>query len=187
MMAANSNENSLADRDPEELFCLKWNDFTVKCFFNFFLIDFWPRDSIVLIKVIAVQSALFLKFQDNVMATMSDIRQDEDFFDVTLAIDGRQLRAHKLILSACSFFFRKLLRNNPAPNPVIVLWDVSFDDMLNILDFMYNGEVRVKQANIQNFLAVAEKFRVRGLCQNESSGQPSRSNTPQPKSPTSTG
>ena len=131
-------------------------------------------------------NSILNSFQDNVMATMSDIRQDEDFFDVTLAIDGKQLRAHKLILSACSFFFRKLLRNNPAPNPVIVLWDVTFDDMLNLLDFMYNGEVRVKQANIQNFLAIAEKFRVRGLCQSESSGQPSRSNTPQPqKSPMS--
>ena len=118
------------------------------------------------------------------MATLADLRQEEDFFDVTLAIDGRQLRAHKLILSACSFFFRKLLRINPAPNPVIVLWDVSYEDMLNILDFMYNGEVRVKQANIQQFLAVAEKLRVRGLCQGDSSGQPSRTNTPQPpKSP----
>ena len=130
---------------------------------------------------------LLLPLQDNVMATMSDMRQHEDFFDVTLAIDGRQLKAHKLILSACSAFFRKLLRTNPAPNPVLVLWDVSFEDMLNLLDFMYNGEVHVKQANIQNFLAVAEKFRIRGLCQSESSGQPSRSNTPQPKSPTSTG
>ena len=102
------------------------------------------------------------------MATLADLRQEEDFFDVTLAIDGRQLRAHKLILSACSFFFRKLLRINAAPNPVIVLWDVSYEDMLNILDFMYNGEVRVKQANIQNFLAVAEKLKVRGLCQGDS-------------------
>ena len=32
---------------------------------------------------------------------------------------------------------------------------------------MYNGEVKVRQANIQAFLAVAEKFRVRGLCNNE--------------------
>jgi len=151
-MATSNDNNTLNERDPEELFRLKWNDFT-----------------------------------DNVMSTMSDIRHEEDFFDVTLAIDGRQLRAHKLILSACSAFFRKILRTNPAPNPVLVLWDVSFHDMLNILDFMYNGEVHVKQANIQNFLAVAEKFRVRGLCQNESSGQPSRANSPQPRSPTSTG
>ena len=80
-----------------------------------------------------------------------------------------QVRAHKLVLSACSAFFRRLLRRNPGPNPVIVLWDVAFSDLINIVDFMYNGEVKVRQANIQSFLAVAEKFRVRGLCQNESS------------------
>jgi len=73
-MANGNDTNALAERDPEELFRLKWNDFT-----------------------------------DNVMSTMSDIRHDEDFFDVTIAIDGRQLRAHKLILSACSAFFRKIL------------------------------------------------------------------------------
>ena len=56
---------------------------------------------------------------------------------------------------------------NPAPNPVIVLWDVAYSDLINIVDFMYNGEVKVRQANIQAFLAVAEKFRVRGLCNNE--------------------
>ena len=56
---------------------------------------------------------------------------------------------------------------NPAPNPVIVLWDVAYSDLVNIVDFMYNGEVKVRQANIQAFLAVAEKFRVRGLCNNE--------------------
>ena len=64
----------------------------------------------------------------------------------------------------------RLLRMNPAPNPVIVLWDVAYSDLVNIVDFMYNGEVKVRQANIQAFLAVAEKFRVRGLCNNENSG-----------------
>ena len=44
---------------------------------------------------------------------------------------------------------------NPAPNPVIVLWDVAYSDLVNIVDFMYNGEVKVRQANIQAFLAVA--------------------------------
>ena len=43
---------------------------------------------------------------------------------------------------------------NPAPNPVIVLWDVAYSDLVNIVDFMYNGEVKVRQANIQDFLAI---------------------------------
>merc|ERR1719493_540803 len=32
---------------------------------------------------------------------------------------------------------------------------------------MYHGEVNVKQDNLNSFLAVAERLRVRGLCQNE--------------------
>jgi hypothetical protein len=42
--------------------------------------------------------------------------------DVTLCCEGEQVRAHKVILSACSVTFRHLLKVNPAPNPVILLW-----------------------------------------------------------------
>jgi hypothetical protein len=35
------------------------------------------------------------------------------------------------------------------------LWDVAFDDVVNLLDFMYNGEVKVRHSNIQTFLALA--------------------------------
>lgn len=88
---------------------------------------------------------------------------------------GEQLRAHKLILSACSEFFRQLLRRNPAPNPVIVLWDMGINDLRNILRFMYNGEVEVKQAHLNRFLSVAEKLRVRGLCQSDGKPTPEQS------------
>ena len=47
------------------------------------------------------------------------------------------------------------------------MWDVSYDDVVNLLDFMYNGEVKVRHSNIQTFLALAERFRIRGLCQND--------------------
>ena len=42
--------------------------------------------------------------------------------DVTLCCEGEQLRAHKVILSACSLTFRNLLKKNPSQNPVILLW-----------------------------------------------------------------
>jgi hypothetical protein len=40
-------------------------------------------------------------------------------------------------------------------------------DLAAILDFMYHGEVNVKQDHLNSFLAVAERLRVRGLCQND--------------------
>jgi broad-complex core protein len=61
-------------------------------------------------------------FQQCIKSTFQELRDQPDFMDVTLSCDGEQVRAHKVILSACSQTFRQLLRANPAPNPVILLW-----------------------------------------------------------------
>ena len=37
-------------------------------------------------------------------------RDEKEFFDVTIACEDEQLQAHKVILSACSPFFRSVLR-----------------------------------------------------------------------------
>jgi len=106
--------------------------------------------------------------------------------DVTVSCDGEQVKAHKVILSACSDTFRNLLKKNPAQHPVIVLWDVLPRDLASILDFMYNGEVNVKQDHLNSFLAVAERLRVRGLCQNEGSSDTSKSRISNAEKPKTT-
>jgi len=79
-----------------------------------------------------------------------------------------------VILSACSVTFRSLLKKNPAPHPVIVLWDVKPHDLAAIMDFMYHGEVNVKQDSLNAFLSVAERLQVRGLCEKDNSSMNSR-------------
>lgn len=111
-------------------------------------------------------------FQQCIKSTFQDLRDDKDFLDVTVSCDGEQVKAHKVILSACSVTFRNLLKKNPAQHPVIVLWDVNPNDLAAIMDFMYHGEVNVKQENLNSFLAVAERLRVRGLCQGDTGSAP---------------
>jgi hypothetical protein len=45
---------------------------------------------------------------------------------------------------------------------------------------MYNGEVEVKQAHLNTFLAVAERLRVRGLCQSGGKSPATRASPPPP-------
>jgi len=98
---------------------------------------------------------------------LKSIWKNEEFFDVTLVCENQQLSAHKVVLSACSSFFRSVLTNNPHPNPLIYLKDVSYQDLSSILSFIYTGEAEVQQDRLQDFLGVAEDLRIKGLLKSD--------------------
>jgi hypothetical protein len=102
-------------------------------------------------------------FQQNIFSTIRNLRLDLDFLDVTIFCSGTQVKAHKVILSACSTTFKAILKEAPSPHPIIVLWDVEAKDLSAILDFMYNGQVDIRQEDLESFLAAAGKLQVQGL------------------------
>jgi len=104
-------------------------------------------------------------FESNISSAFRDIRQEEEFFDVTVACNEEQLQAHKVILSACSPFFKEVLRRNQHQYPVLYLRGVSFKDLEAVIDFMYHGEANVAQDDLDSFLQVAKDLKVKGLTQ----------------------
>jgi len=121
-------------------------------------------------------------FEANISSAFRELREDKDFFDVTLACDDDQIQAHKVILSACSPFFRTVLRRNKHEHPLLYLKGVKYIDLVAVLNFMYHGEVNVAQEELNSFLAVAEDLKVKGLTQNGSDKPSARSDPiPTPK------
>jgi len=106
-------------------------------------------------------------FETNISRAFRELREDKDFFDVTIACDDDQIEAHKVILSACSPFFRTVLKRNKHQHPLVYLKGVRYTDMLSVLNFMYHGEVNVAQEELNSFLSVAEDLKVKGLTQND--------------------
>ncbi|XP_036142353.1 broad-complex core protein isoforms 1/2/3/4/5 isoform X4 [Monomorium pharaonis] len=104
-------------------------------------------------------------YQSSITSAFENLRDDEDFVDVTLACDGKSLKAHRVVLSACSPYFRELLKSTPCKHPVIVLQDVAFSDLHALVEFIYHGEVNVHQRSLSSFLKTAEVLRVSGLTQ----------------------
>lgn len=101
--------------------------------------------------------------QSNLLSVFDQLLHDESFVDVTLAVEGQLLRAHKMVLSACSPYFQALFVNHPDKHPIVILKDVPYSDMRSLLDFMYRGEVSVDQERLTAFLRVAESLRIKGL------------------------
>ena len=80
-------------------------------------------------------------FQTNVSKSFSELKREEDFFDVTLIGDDEsKLSAHKVVLASCSSFFKSVLRTTNTSNPIIYLSGVTTQNLGFMLDFMYQGK-----------------------------------------------
>ena len=105
-------------------------------------------------------------FQDVLKDSVRDLRGDTDFTDVTLACEDQSFKAHKVILSACSPFFKRLLTGHPHPQPLLYMRGVKATDMVAIVDFIYHGEANIFREQLENFLVLAEELELKGLSGN---------------------
>ncbi|XP_072393851.1 uncharacterized protein [Diabrotica undecimpunctata] len=102
-------------------------------------------------------------FHKNMSSGMNSLLENEDLVDVTLAVQGKCLKAHKMVLSVCSPYFKELFKSNPCQHPIVFMKDVSYEALSDLLQFMYQGEVQVSQENLTTFIKTAEALQIKGL------------------------
>ena len=49
-------------------------------------------------------------YQTNIVNSVGKLRKEDDFVDVTLVCDDTKISAHKVILSACSDYFKHVFK-----------------------------------------------------------------------------
>ncbi|XP_037094885.1 longitudinals lacking protein-like [Pollicipes pollicipes] len=111
-------------------------------------------------------------FRTSVTSVFDHLRQDEELVDITLCCDGHKVKAHRMMLSACSPYFRELLKENPCQHPVFFLKDTSIEDLRAVIEFVYKGEVNVSQGQLASFIKTAEMLQVSLRRANHDAGEP---------------
>ena len=103
-------------------------------------------------------------FQKTISQYFKHLRDEKDFFDVTLVTDDlQQFETHKIVLSACSNFFKPILKANVHAHPLIYLSGVDSSNLQLILNYIYEGEVQLYQEQLDLFLDVAHKLQISGI------------------------
>lgn len=103
---------------------------------------------------------------ENILSSLDVLLQSEKLVDVTLICGKESLRAHRVILSACSPFFQKIFAETPCNHPVVVLNEFQGSDVQALITFMYKGEVNIAQSRLQTLMKAAESLQIRGLADN---------------------
>ncbi|CAL8124085.1 unnamed protein product [Orchesella dallaii] len=113
----------------------------------------------------------------NLVQVFADQFEREQHVDVTISCQGRFIKAHKIVLGACSPYFQELFDTHEStPHPIIIMNGYDFEDIRSIVDFMYRGEVMVAETAMQRLLAAAEDLQIKGLSNVRSKRESNASN-----------
>ncbi|XP_076683735.1 uncharacterized protein LOC143376856 isoform X2 [Andrena cerasifolii] len=121
-------------------------------------------------------------FSSNLTSGFLSHLTENDLVDVTLAVEGQLLQAHKLVLSVCSPYFKSIFKENPCQHPVVILKDMKYTEIESLLKFMYQGEINIRKEDLSTFLKVAQTLQIRGLATEDASSARSFSNEEDPLS-----
>lgn len=121
------------------------------------------------------------------LSVFDRLLSNKSLVDVTIGCEGKQVKAHKVVLSACSPFFESVFTENPCKHPIVILKDIRYADLRALIEFMYKGEVNVVQEQLPTLLKTAEALKIKGLAEvtgdKSESDKPSACVTPRPDSP----
>jgi hypothetical protein len=105
-------------------------------------------------------------FSTHLSSSISDVFTENSFSDVTLVSDDLiQFQAHKCVLSASSPVLKNLLLNNPHSHPLIYLRGVEHQELKSILQFIYLGEARFYEGNMDKFMEAVKDLQIKQLAE----------------------
>ena len=105
---------------------------------------------------------------DNLIDSLKTLRNNNQFCDVTLVTQDTQISCHKVVLSACSGFFNRLLTqysNSQVFHPFFYLHGISSQCINHLISFMYESEINISQHDLTELLTVAANLEIKGLSQ----------------------
>ncbi|XP_071448261.1 uncharacterized protein [Hetaerina americana] len=102
-------------------------------------------------------------YHQHISASFLQLLENESMVDVTLSAGGERIRAHKIVLSACSPYFQEILATAEDTHPTVIFSDVNPEDLKSVLEFIYRGELCVLATQISSVLKIANDLKIRGL------------------------
>lgn len=95
---------------------------------------------------------------------LKELLNENKFVDCTLKIGDRSFPCHRLIMAACSPYFRELFFSEDGKEKdvgkEVVVDDVDPNIMDMIIQYLYSAEIDLTDDNVQEIFAVANRFQI---------------------------
>ncbi|CAI5769838.1 transcription regulator protein BACH2 [Podarcis lilfordi] len=100
----------------------------------------------------------------NILLCLNDQRKQDILCDVTLIVEGKEFRAHRAVLAACSEYFLQVLVGQTENDLVVSLpEEVTARGFGPLLQFAYTAKLLLSRENIREVIHCAEFLRMHNL------------------------
>lgn len=91
---------------------------------------------------------------------MEELRSEGKLCDITLVVDGKEIRAHKLVLAASSQYFRSMFAGDmiESRSSRVELKDVDPDAIELLVEYSYTSKLTITSTNVQSLMAASSIF-----------------------------
>uniref|UniRef100_A0A8C1TRK9 Kelch-like family member 41a n=1 Tax=Cyprinus carpio TaxID=7962 RepID=A0A8C1TRK9_CYPCA len=99
---------------------------------------------------------------------LKELLKENKFVDCILKVGDRSLPCHRLIMAACSPYFRELYFTEDGVEKIdssreVVLENVDPTIMDMIVNYLYSADIEITDENVQDIFAVANRFQIPSL------------------------
>ena len=91
---------------------------------------------------------------------MRRMREEGRLCDITLVVQGKEIRAHRLVLAASSHYFRSMFAGDmlESRSELVELKDVDADAVELLVEFAYSSRLEITVANVQSLMVASSLF-----------------------------
>lgn len=105
----------------------------------------------------------------NAFQYLDQFRHKGELCDATLLVNGKELKAHRVVLASCSQYFESMFIGEfaePLDEPIMIE-EISDDTLQTMVDFAYTSRIKLTEKNIYSVFEAADFLQfsgVRGAC-----------------------
>lgn len=93
-----------------------------------------------------------------IMQTLNEFRHSCQHCDITFIVEGIVMPVHRVVMAASSKVFYDILSDKDSCEESHEISGLSAVDMLQVLEFLYSGEINITTENLPNFRNIAEQL-----------------------------
>lgn len=115
------------------------------------------------------ESLLFCvpEFSSQVFSGLHSLRKDEKLCDIQISVGESSLKSHRVVLAAASSYFNAMFTGDlkESRQDKVVLFDVEFSALEDLVNFCYTGRIEINVDNVQNLLSASSLLQLASVKQ----------------------